>query len=290
MSLACSTSAFRTPLAEALAEVRGLGFQYVDLICIPGWDHVQPPELARDAPAVADRVAALLEQNGLTPVACNVGLANLHQRSEEVDAQRMREAEGMAQLMRRLGIGIASFYPGYKVDAAQWEDAFARWVHTWRGLEAVADEAGVTFVVELHKDTVFETMAQCRRLLEALPELRIAYDPSHFVMQGLDVRETAPLLARAAHVHLRDAAINTMYERTGRGTVDFDWLFDALRDMGYEGHVSIECLPGGDAQAVRDDILKLKAIVEERLGGGRRRAQRRQGRSAIPPGRSAPGS
>jgi sugar phosphate isomerase/epimerase len=267
MSLACSTSAFRMPLDEALAEVHGLGFELVDLICIPGWDHVLPSELARDASGVSDRVAALLEENGLTPVACNVGLGNLHQHSEETDAQRMREAEGVARLMRRLGVRVASFYPGYKVDAAQWEDAFARWVRTWRGLEAVADEAGVTFVVELHKDTVFETMAQCQRLLEALPELRIAYDPSHFVMQGLDVRETAPLLARAAHVHLRDAAIHTMYEHTGRGNVNFDWLLRALQDMGYDGHISIECLPGGDAQAVRDDIRKLKAIVEERWPG-----------------------
>ena len=267
MSLACSTSAFRMPLDDALAEVRGLGFAYVDLICIPGWDHVQPPELAKDATAVARRVATMLKRHKLTPVACNVALPNLHQRSEEADAERMRQAEGVARLMRRLKIRVASFYPGYKVDAAQWEDAFARWVHTWHGLEAVADEADVTFTVELHKDTVFETMAQCQRLLEALPELRIAYDPSHFVMQGLDVRETAPLLARAAHVHLRDAAINKMYERTGKGAVDFDWLLGSLKDRGYDGPISIECLPGDDPQAVRDDILKLKAIVEERWPG-----------------------
>jgi sugar phosphate isomerase/epimerase len=267
MALACSTSAFRTPLDEALALVSGMGFQNVDLICIPGWDHVLPRELAQDAAGVADRVSALLEQNGLTPIACNVGLSALYQQDAKTAAQRRRELRGVAQLMSRLGIGIASFYPGYKVEAAEWEGAFARWVRTWQEMEAVAAESGLQFVVELHKDTVFETMCQCHRLLEALPDLRIAYDPSHFVMQGLDLRETTPLIDRAAHVHLRDAATNKMYEHTGEGSVDFDYLFGALEDAGYAGHVSIECLPGSDPSVLEDDILKLKAIVEERLPG-----------------------
>jgi len=264
VAIACSTSAFRTPLDEALAQVSGMGFQHVDLICIPGWDHVQPRELAEDCEAVADSVAALLEQNDLTPVACNVALGALYQRSEEANAQRLREASGVAQLMTRLGIGIASFYPGFKVDEAEWNGAFESWLETWTELRRVAEQVGVEFVVELHKNTVFETMAQCRRLLEALPDLRIAYDPSHFVMQGMDVRETMPLLERAAHVHLRDAAADKMYEHTGAGNVDFAYLFGALRDLGYRGHISIECLPGeGEPDVLRDDILKLKAIAEK---------------------------
>jgi sugar phosphate isomerase/epimerase len=267
MSLACSTSAFRTPLDEALSLVSSMGFASVDLICIPGWDHIQPRELAQDAAGVADRVAALLEQNSLTPIACNVGLSAFYLRDSETVTQRLRELRGLADLMSRLGIGIASFYPGYKLDPSEWEDAFARWVRTWREVQEVAEESGVQFVVELHKDTVFEAMSQCHRLFEALPELRIAYDPSHFVMQGIDVRETVPLIERAAHVHLRDAAADKMYEHTGEGNVDFDWLLGALKDRGYAGHISIECLPGAEPAATREDILKLKAIVEERLPG-----------------------
>ena len=267
MPLACSTSAFRTPLDEALALVREMGFTNVDLICIPGWDHVQPRELAEDAAGVSEAVAALLEQDGLTPVACNVGLSALYNRDAEVAAQRLRETRGVAQLMSRLGVGIASFYPGYKVDADQWEDAFAAWQLTWQEMAAVAAESGLEFVVELHKDTVLEALPQCARLFDALPDVRIAYDPSHFVMQGIDLRETMPLVERASHVHLRDAATDKMYEHTGEGNVDFDWVLGALADVGYAGHVSIECLPGGEPAVLRDDILKLKAIVEERLPG-----------------------
>ncbi len=267
MALACSTSAFRTPLDEALALVREMGFTHVDLICIPGWDHVQPAALAEDAAGVADAVSALLERDGLTPIACNVALPALYNRDEETVTQRLREARGVAALMSRLGVGIASFYPGYKVDAAQWEDAFADWQVTWRELAAVAAESGLEFVAEPHKDTVFETPEQCRRFFDALPDLRIAYDPSHFAMQGIDVRETMFLIERASHVHLRDAAPAKMYERTGAGDVDFDWLLDTLADIGYAGNISIECLPGPDRQVLRDDILKLKAIVEERLPG-----------------------
>jgi len=68
-------------------------------------------------------------------------------------------------------------------------------------------------------------------------------------------------------VHLRDAATNKMYDHTRKGNVDFNWLLDALKERGYAGHVSIECLPGSDPAVLRDDILRLKAIAEERLPG-----------------------
>ncbi|MGD2175211.1 MAG: sugar phosphate isomerase/epimerase [Candidatus Brocadiaceae bacterium] len=266
MAIACSTSAFRTPLDEALSNVTKLGFQHVDILANPGWDHINTDGLADDWRGTADRVARLLEEHALTPVALNVAVGNLHERSEDANRDRERCLEGLTRLMSRLGIGLASFYPGFRADERRWADVLRDTLATWEEMKAVAAGQGVEFCIELHKNTPFETLRQCTELLDSAPEMRIAYDPSHFVMQGMDVRETAPLLERAAHVHLRDAAAEKMQEQCGRGSVDFAWLLDALEDRHYAGHYSIEYLGGADWD-VTDDILRLKEMLEERSDG-----------------------
>ena len=249
MALACSLSAFRTTLDEGLAEVARLGFEHVDLIAIPQWDHVGPAALGRDADAEADRTAALLERYGLTPVAMNVGVPALYDRSDEASEERTRQVDGVARFMNRLGIGIASFYPGYKVeDRPEWE-VIADMAETLHGMLAVAGSTGVTFAVEPHFATPLESLQGSLALLAALPGLGVAYDPSHFAMQEIPLEDTAPLLDRTVHVHLRDAAPGRMQEEFGRGTVDFEWLLGALRERGYGGHCSLELLPTDDDDA-----------------------------------------
>ena len=71
MKLACSTSAFKTPLSEALQTISKLGFTDVDLICIPGFGHLVPQEVADDFDAQCENVEKLLSETKLTPVAIN---------------------------------------------------------------------------------------------------------------------------------------------------------------------------------------------------------------------------
>jgi sugar phosphate isomerase/epimerase len=243
MALACSLSAFRTTLAEGLAEVARLGFRHVDLIAIPQWDHVDPVALGRDPDGVADEVAALLERCGLTPVAMNVGVPALYDRSADAVAERMRQVVGVAQFMQRLEIPVASFYPGYKVEDRPAGEVLGNMAETLREMLAVARSHGVTFAVEPHFATPLESMEANLELLAAVPELPVAYDPSHFAMQEIPLPDTAPVLDRAVHVHLRDAAPGRMQEEFGQGTVDFEWLLGALTERGYDGHYSLELLP-----------------------------------------------
>jgi sugar phosphate isomerase/epimerase len=264
MAIACSTSAFKVQLAEALKEVAELGFDYVDLIAIPGWDHVQPEALADDFESVAGEVERLLQENDLTPVAVNMAVPHTHQRDEETNIERLRQVRGVARLMERLDVDVASFYPGYKAEDRPWDEVLADSATTMREMLGVAAEIGVTLAVELHYNTPFETVEQCTRLLEAVPELPVAYDPSHFAMQGLDLDDTSLLMERAAHVHLRDAAPDEMFVPLGRGTVDFDRLIEMLQERGYTGHYSIEYL--GLHEGAREEIVKLRNRVAAHLG------------------------
>ena len=264
--VACSTSAFKLPLAQALARVAVVGFSHVDVICIESWGHVSLPRLARDYAAHAAEIAALLAQYALTPVALNMAFTHHpHQRSEEATRTRLAEARGAARLMQQLGVQVASFYPGYKVEDRAWADVRRDTLATLKELQVVADDAGVVFAPEPHHATPLQTLPCIMEVLDAMPELRIAYDPSHFAMQGLDVRDTAALLDRAAHVHVRDARPDVMYAPCGTGTVDMAWLVQALAARAYRGWISIECLPKAGAD-VEHDIAVLRQTVVGREG------------------------
>ena len=263
MALACSTGSFQTPIDEALHEVSKLGFAYVDLICIPVFNQIMPAELAADPDGYAGTIAQMVEASGLTPVAVNTAFGNLYQREDPaLNRQRLEEVRAVVRLMNRLGVQVASFYPGSAGPARErdWERVLADEVDTLYEIRAIASQAGVTFAVELHAQTPFETVTQSRRLLAAMPELQVAYDASHFVMQGIPLTATEFALERAAHVHLRDAAPGKMQVPYGQGTVDFDWILSALAERGYPGHMAVEYLPARDYD-VREQILKTKERV-----------------------------
>jgi len=95
-----------------------------------------------------------------------------------------------------------------------------------------------------------------------MPEMPLVYDPTHFVMQGIDIRETAWLMERAIHVHLRDAAPGKIQEHFGKGAVDFDWVLRTLKDNGYEGHFSIEYLEDENMDVLEDAKRARDAVAQ----------------------------
>jgi sugar phosphate isomerase/epimerase len=191
----------------------------------------------------------------------NCGLPATYQRDAETTEERNRQVEALARLGRRLGVQVASFYPGYRVEDRPWQEVLAESAESCREIIGIGEQHDVLFAIELHYDTPVQSLEQCHYLLEEVPELMVAYDPSHFAMQGIDLRNTGELLDRAAHMHLRDAAPDEMCVPVGEGTVDFHWLVDAMGHRGYDGHWSIEYLPG----AVEDpaaEAARLKEMLE----------------------------
>ena len=261
VAIACSTSAWQGSLAEALAQISEMGFEHVDLIAIASWGHIRPADLVSEFELVADEIERLLAKHKLAPVALNAAVTHLHERADKaVNEQRLRECEAIAKLMNRLDVKVASFGPGRRVSERPWEQTLDDEAATFGEMLEIARAAGVTFAVELHYNTAFETLAQAHKLLTAVPELKVAYDPSHFVMQEIDIRDTAELLDRAAHVHLRDAGPGQMQVPVGEGNVDFGWIINGLSERRYQGHYSIEYLPGIEG-GPRAQIEKLRDLL-----------------------------
>jgi sugar phosphate isomerase/epimerase len=263
MAIAISTSVkCGTPLEQAAPVIAGLGIREIDLLVIDGWVHVNTRDLADDFEGTLARVDGLISGNRLRPIALNTGVsAQLHHRGEEVEAQRRREIEGLLKLMAHYDIKVAAIQPLSKDTSRPWEDVLRDCVATLREQTAMGEAAGVVFPLELHIGSPFETMDQAKRLLEEFPEVPVVYDPTHFVMQGVDIRETGWLMDRARHSHLRDAALGKIQAPLGEGAVDFDWVLNALKDRGYTGHFSIEYLETDEFDAL-DSAKRLYEVIQ----------------------------
>jgi len=267
MRIACSTSAFtREPLAGALRGVSGLGFKDVDLLVITGWAHVSTTDLADDWDGTIRPIDALLAETGLAPVAFNCGFSGvLHDRSDEARAQRLREAEALARMGRHYDVKVAGVQPCLKQTEKTPEQVFADTIANLREVSERAGPAGLTIALECHVRSVFETIENAVRVVEQEPWLPQSYDPSHFIMRGVDLRDTLPLLKAAAHVHLRDCAPGKLQTHMGEGTLDLDWVVGGLKDAGYTGVLSIEYLQPQEGDAC-DDIRRMRDRLEALIG------------------------
>jgi sugar phosphate isomerase/epimerase len=254
MALACSTTvASDRPLDEALGRIAALGVRHVDLLAMDGWAHVSPRELARDWDRASNRVAAALRKHGLELAALNTAPSvPVDRRDVEANARRAAETMGLIRLMKAHGVKVASLQPKCDDPDRPWRETLEAAAATFRDQVALAAAAGVVFGVELHEGSPFEGLVQSKALLDAVPGLAVTYDPSHPVMQGIPLADTAWLVARAAHVHVRDAARDRMCVPMGKGSVDFEWVLAELGKCGYRGHVAIEYLVSNEYDAVAE--------------------------------------
>lgn len=264
MTIACSSSAFEGSLDEALDKISCSGIQYADLIGINGWNHIILSKLAEDFDNTASYLEKQLKKYSLKLAALNIAVAHLYLRDEETVQQRKNELKAAAAFMKQLGIKIASFYPGYKNEEIPRATLLENTAQTINEMLEIGKEYDISFAVEPHFATPFQTLSQIRELMAAVPHLPVAYDPSHFAIQGIDLRETEFLFDRTIHVHLRDAAPDRLQSPTGLGTVDFKWIIDVLRERRYDGFYSIEILPGDEIDQMKE-ISKMKDMLSRLL-------------------------
>lgn len=263
MNIACSTTVgYKQDLESVLHSIQENGFSTVDLLAIHGWAHMNPEDLADEGEAGYNRITDLLTRYQLSPIALNIGTrTDLHDRTAEAIESRNREMQAMVGLMNRLSIPMAVVQPRARDTSRPYADVVRDCAATLRELEAIAVRFGVELALELHVFSPFEMLDQARALIEIMPDLKVVYDPSHLVMQGVPLRETEWLMDRSIHVHLRDAAYGHMQTRLGQGSVDFEWIFHALKRRGYSGPVSIEYLQDDQYDAF-EDVRRLKMMVE----------------------------
>lgn len=266
MAVLCSTSLYsNSTIEKAINRISELGFDSIDLLVIDGWVHVNTKDLVKEYNNTISKVEALLSTYNIKPIAVNSAVSSqLHHRSVEVNKQRIEETKALVAFMKYFNIKFAAIQPRNPDSTRHWKAIIDDCVETLKEQKAIGDSEGITFALEFHINSPFETMEQIKYFTQLMPEMPIVYDPSHFAMQGIDIKETEWILDKAVHIHLRDASEGKMQVPVGKGKVDFHWLLSRLVTKNYCGHISIEYLETKDFDAELE-VLKLSEIISKYL-------------------------
>ncbi len=264
MKAACSTTGFtRLPLEDALKNIRDLGFDYVDLLMMENWAHINPSELVSDPVSRAKQVADMLQANSLTAIAMNCNLSSpLNTPDPERQKTNLAEMEALVIFAENIGVRIIVLQPGPVNADLGLEKSQEASISALRDMVKIADEQQKELAIETHVGSVAEEYEDALKMVEAAPGLRIAYDPSHFVMKELVLAESEPLIEYTAHVHLRNAVPGNFQAAMNVGILDFDWVLNTLRKHGYTDCISIEYLDGRADYDIEEQITQLKRVIE----------------------------
>lgn len=271
MKLAFSTNAFKqVSLEESLEQIAACGYAGVEIMAdVP---HAYPPHMDSRR---RKSVARLLKDLRLTLTNLNAFTLfaqgdTWHPSWIEPDTsardRRIEHTLNAIRLARDLGAPGISTEPGGPLPEGMDRN---RCLSLYReGLERVlptAAECGVNLLVEPEPHLLIERPEEFEELLEELrhPRLALNFDIGHFYCVGVDPAEAARRLApHIRHVHLEDIAPSREHQHLvpGRGAIDFAAVLGALRDIGYDGWITVELYPyEAQAREVAEEAFRYLA-------------------------------
>lgn len=181
-------------LDEKFAQVKGAGFEAVE--CWLSDDNER-------------EVKEALERHNLRLI-----LGHRPYKIEDVQATALRAV--------RLGADFIFAQPGSAFNSL---DEIAQLVREGR---KIANDNGLAFFVETHRNNFTENLPQTLQLIEAVPEIRFTADLSHFVVVGEfygwdgegALERIAPVLERTSHLHGRISNGEQVQVDVGDGSTD----------------------------------------------------------------------
>ena len=134
---------------------------------------------------------------------------------------------------------------GPPVDSTDYDSYVDSAIDRIRRLVAVAEEEGVTLLLENEKGIVGDTLDRCVKLVDAIdnPHLVFLWDPANFVQVGEErITERGwPLLgSRVGYVHIKDCELNGSVKAAGEGDGQIPELLTRLVSSGYQGMLALE--------------------------------------------------
>ena len=111
---------------------------------------------------------------------------------------------------------------------------------------ATAEKRSVVIAIKAHVNSAVNSPERLLWLLDQVksPAIAVAYDYSHFELQGIDMEESMKLLLpRTKFVHVKDSQGEVgkfQFVLPGQGRTDYVKYFSALRQHKYSGPVCVE--------------------------------------------------
>jgi sugar phosphate isomerase/epimerase len=247
VELTCTSFSFPLLSFErALQAIALLDIPRFDVGAHEGASHIQPSDVEADPRAVADRIRRAADGAGLTASdffpTFGHGFRDRPVNAPDAETRRQNQSRfrALVACARAIGAGGITLLPGVVWDDLGPERSFALAAEALGELVPVAHDAGLRLSVEAHLDSVAESPELARRLVEAVPGLKLTLDYSHFVAGGHAAEQVHQLVPHAGHFHARQAGPGRLQAGAGDGELDFADLVGRLKGAGYDGDLCVE--------------------------------------------------
>jgi sugar phosphate isomerase/epimerase len=276
MQLAFSTNAYLNhSFADAVTRLAGIGYRGVEIMAdVP---HAWPAYLL---PEQKEAIRAALVQNRLAISNINsfmMHAVNDHRQKYwypswiEPDANyrrvRIDHTRRALTLAKELGARCITTEPGGPVEGRSWSDCLKLFIEMLKPVVEHAEKEQVMLLVEPEPDLLIETADQYLEFASRIqsPYLGLNFDIGHSFCVKDEPPETIRRLGKLIrHVHLEDIASTRVHHHMipGEGAIDFRATLTALKDVGYDGWVTIELYtchenPDHAAKTARERVLKI---------------------------------
>jgi len=244
------------PLTEVIPRLAALGYQGVELCAeVAPWrkPHVTPQLGPKERAAIRQ----LAQDHGLeiSAIAAHISLVDADRRTRQ---RHVDYVKGCIDLALDVGTNVVIGLTGAPPDGVPREKAWGWLLENIAACTRYAAERGIRFGIEAVGFCLVATMADLNQLLDDLKEekLYVNFDPSHLPVVGEDPAEWVRTLgSRIVHIHVKDARIRGPDEEKmlfmgvpldfecpplGKGVIRFGEMVGALREIGYQGFLSVE--------------------------------------------------
>ncbi len=171
-------------------------------------------------------------------------------------------------LAKELGATCITTEPGGPVEpGTSWSAALKLFVEMIKPVAEHAEKEGVLLLVEPEPELLIETAEQFEEFMTHIdsPAVGLNFDIGHQFCVGEDPAQSVLRLGKwIRHVHLEDIAATRKHHHLipGEGVIDFPPVLKALKQVGYDGWITIELYPYVDdpdhaARTARERIAKL---------------------------------
>jgi sugar phosphate isomerase/epimerase len=281
MQLAFSTNAYLNySFPEAVRRLAAIGYRGVEIMAdVPhAWPAYLLPEqkqAIRDALA-ANRLAVSNVNAFMMHAVDDARQKYWHPSWIEPDANyrqiRVNHTKRAITLAKEIGGKCITTEPGGPLpDGMKWADGLKLFIEMLKPVVEHAEREGVMLLVEPEPDLLIETADQYLEFARHIssPMLGLNFDIGHFYCVGDEPAPTVRKLApHIRHVHLEDIAPTRKHHHLvpGEGVIDFKSALQALKDVGYDGWVTIELYPyienpDDAARTARERIVKIAKDV-----------------------------
>ena len=249
------------PVREALAHLAKLGYKSTEICLRAGWN-TEPKLLTKP---IRTDIKKQLGDLGLAlpSVMENLGLGRPD--GLKANAERLRAA---AEICHETSPGPPALIETTVGGGgpANWDERKNAMAEELAGLAKTAEEMKTLVAIKAHSKNAMNLPERALWLAGQANSkwVKLVYDYSHYLANGLDMKKTMEQVAtRAIFVHIKDTegrAPNHKFLLPGDGDIDYKAYVKALTGVGYRGPVVVEVsvdvfnLPGYDALAASKKV------------------------------------